>query len=86
MAGEKDNNNIVTEVGSASSWGAKERKRFKIPAQATEIDVKRLIGEAWFQFEQLQGAADQWRSHPQNLIAYCRIRRSPQQPLFRYKG
>ena len=51
LADKKEQNDIVREVGSASSWGAKERERFNIPERATEIDVKRLIGEEWFQFE-----------------------------------
>ena len=70
MADEKERNNIVTEVGSASSWGSKERERFMIPEKATEVDVKALIGETWFQF---QGLDDGQRTGLSQGIADCRI-------------
>lgn len=53
LAETKEHNDIVKEVGSASSWGSKERERFMIPEKAMEIDVKTLIDEVWFQFEEL---------------------------------
>jgi len=41
-------------VGSGSTWGAKERKQFRIQTKKNEtFDVKELIDEQWFDFTTL---------------------------------
>jgi len=44
----------LDRVGSGSTWGAKERKKFRIKTKKNEtFDVKELIGEKWFDFHSL---------------------------------
>ena len=39
-------------VGSGSTWGAKERDKFRIQT-ADAVDVSEFIGDEWFDFDNL---------------------------------
>jgi hypothetical protein len=45
----KENNRIVKKVGSGSTWGARERTRFKVKLGSKEVEARGLIGEEWFE-------------------------------------
>lgn len=41
-------------VGSGSTWGAKQREKFKVNFEKNEMfDVRDVIGEGWFDFTSL---------------------------------
>jgi hypothetical protein len=44
---------VVKKVGSASTWGRRERERFRIPEEGVEVDAMQLIGREWFDMEKL---------------------------------
>jgi hypothetical protein len=52
-ADRKEKNEVVEKVGSASTWGRRERDRFKIPAHGVQVDAVELIGKEWFDFDGL---------------------------------
>ena len=52
-ANKKEENDVVVNVGSGSTWGTKERKKFNIPSQGVEVDAVQLIGSEWFDVEGL---------------------------------
>ena len=53
-ADAKAKEELVEKVGSASTWGWKERERFKINVSKENLDPKQLLGEApWFDFTTL---------------------------------
>ena len=52
-AGRKEKNELVKKVGSASTWGSRERERFGIPQEGVEVDAFELVGREWFDMEGL---------------------------------
>ena len=53
-------NDIIVGASSGSTWGEKEREKFRINSSA-EVDGVALIGEEWFVFSSMTG--DQlWRN------------------------
>jgi len=52
-AKRKEKNEVVRKVGSASTWGRKERDRFGIPQEGVEVDAFELVGREWFDMEGL---------------------------------
>jgi hypothetical protein len=49
----REKSEVVKKVGSASSWGRRERERFRIPKEGVEVDAMQLIGREWFDIEGL---------------------------------
>jgi hypothetical protein len=54
-AKRKEKNEVVKKVGSASTWGRKERDRFGIPQEGVEVDAFELVGREWFDMNGLDG-------------------------------
>ena len=52
-AERKEQNEVVMKVGSASTWGRRERERFWIPDEAEQVGAIGLIGSEWFDFDEL---------------------------------
>jgi hypothetical protein len=50
---KKEKSEVIQKVGSASTWGRRERERFRIPKEGVEVDAKQLIGREWFDIEGL---------------------------------
>ena len=69
MADAKAKEEVVEKVGSASTWGWRERERFKINVCKEDLDPKQLLGEApWFDFTTLSQV--QHKSIIVNLFSY----------------
>lgn len=49
----KEKSEVIQKVGSASTWGRRERERFRIPKEGVEVDAMQLIGREWFDMEGL---------------------------------
>jgi hypothetical protein len=49
----KEKSEVIEKVGSASTWGRRERERFRIPKEGVEVDAMQLIGREWFDMEGL---------------------------------
>ena len=53
-ADAKAKEELVEKVGSASTWGWKERNRFNLNVSQENLDPKQLLGEVpWFDFKRL---------------------------------
>lgn len=58
----KEENEIVRKVGSASTWGRRERERFKIPKKGVEVDAHQLVGHEWFDVDGLDAEQREGKS------------------------
>lgn len=42
---DREYNQVITTIGSGSTWGKWEKKRFKIKSEGIEVDATQLIGD-----------------------------------------
>lgn len=58
---EKEKNTVVKKVGSGSTWGLRERNRFRIQ-ESREVDARQMIGDKWFSIDSLSEAQQEGKA------------------------